>query len=359
MFNVGAVTGLERGKCWTGRVGCLAVLIAMLWSAACVGQIQNPSFEDTYDGLPAPRPLPWYWYPNEYSSFNSYCTNFWSTNGNLSACLCSRSGIGILAGEFQGFYQFIDLTDVDGIIFDAMLLASDKGGFGAFEASLIVTSMEDGSVATVWSQSAEGEYLDQVADVRAFTGMCMIELRLTATADATYTAEYAVFWDNLAFYEWPTSIAADIGLFPDTMIVGCNNKWNKLFRWVTCFIELEAGYDATQIDGSTVFLNDIPAYMGWEWWARPEANRMNITDVDWDGIPERVVAFERAGLEAIVTAPETTVTVRGLLLDGTRFQGTAVIKVIDKRAGGPPYGQRKPWSPHRTWRFHPSCGPRS
>jgi len=242
---------------------------------------------------------------------------------------------------------------VGGIIFDAMLMASDGGSFGPFEASFIVTSMEDGTTETLWSTSTAGEYPGQVADVSAFTGQCMIELRLTALLDGNFNVEYAAFWDNLAFYEAPAAIGASIGLFPDTLTVGC--KWSKFGRWVACFIELEEGCDVDQIDGSTVFLNDIPAYTGREWWARPEANRMNITDMDWDGNLERMVMFERRDLEAIVAAPETTVTVYGLLLDGTLFQGTAVIKVIDKGPGKPPW-QCRPWKPP-VWRYQPPYRP--
>lgn len=354
MFHIGAIMGLEGGKCWTARVACLVVLISLFWSGVCAAvEIQNPSFEDTYDGLPAPRPLPWYWYLNEYSSFNSYCTDLWSTDGDLSACLCSRSGIGIESNDFQGFYQFIDLTDEDFIIFDAMLLASDDGGWAPFEASFIVTSMEDGTSEIVWSRAEEGEFLDQVVDVSAFTGQCMIELRLTATARGAYNTEYAAFWDNLAFYEEPAAVSASIRLFPDALTISCDDRWNRCqSRWVACFIELGEDYDVTQIDGSMVCLNNIPAYMGREWWARPQANWMNLTDVDWDGVLERMVMFERADIEAIAAAPETAVTVSGLLLDGTLFQGTAVIKVIEKRPWKPQW-PCKPCKPPVTWRFQP------
>ncbi|MEN6423834.1 MAG: hypothetical protein ABFE13_00615 [Phycisphaerales bacterium] len=354
----------ERGRRpW--KIGCLAVLIALLWSGVCAAQIpteiQNPSFEETYEGVP--YDLPSWWTLDGYSSFYSFSTDFWTdfwpTDGDLSVCVCSRGGIGILNGEYQGFYQIVDLTGVGGIIFDAMLLASDDGGWAPFEASFVVTSLEDGTSATVWSKSAEDKYLDQVADVSAFTGPCLLELRLMSTANAVegYNAEYAVFWDNFAFFEAPVAISASVRLFPDTLTISCNDRWNRCqSRWVACFIELGEGYDATQINGSTVHLNDIPAYMGREWWARSQANWMNIADTDWDGILERVVMFERADIEAIVAAPETAVTVYGELLDGTMFQGTAVIKVIDRRPWKPQW-QCRPWKPPVTWRFHPPCRP--
>ena len=69
--------------------------------------------------------------------------------------------------------------------------------------------------------------------------------------------------------------------------------------------------------------------MGEEGWATPAANEGNIADRDGDGVPERMVKFDRAAVQEIVQPPEATVTVTGKLTDGTPFEGTATIRVID------------------------------
>ena len=59
-------------------------------------------------------------------------------------------------------------------------------------------------------------------------------------------------------------------------------------------------------------------------------NRRTIVDRDRNGLPERVVRFDWAAVEAIAKAPQTTVAIAGQLFDGTPFEGTATIKVMGK-----------------------------
>ena len=91
---------------------------------------------------------------------------------------------------------------------------------------------------------------------------------------------------------------------------------------VTVYIELPAGYDISQIDLSSVSLNDtVPAL------AKP----IKIGDYDSDGIPDLMVKFDRASVIALFagkTVPgdyaiEVIGTVRGI-----RFKGTVTIRVI-------------------------------
>jgi hypothetical protein len=186
---------------------------------------------------------------------------------------------------------------------------------------------------------------------------------------------YWTLWDNIRLVE---TIPAAITLDPATLNLGSGG------RWVTCYIELPAGYDVTEIDGATVTLDGIPASMNGHGWATPAANEHNIVDLDSDGTPgcrdrhgcamreahehsivdrdghgrpacrdghgraireadednsgdpdgddvlARMVKFDRAAVEADVQPPQTTVTVQGYLNDGTLFQGTAVFQVFDK-----------------------------
>jgi hypothetical protein len=128
--------------------------------------------------------------------------------------------------------------------------------------------------------------------------------------------------DNLEFSTIVPQVDATIDIDPDTLNLDSRG------RWVTCYIELPEGYDVAEIDGSTVALESVPAYLGREGWARSEANRSNIMDHDEDGIPERMVKFERSAVQGLIAAGPVTLTVTGKLSDGMPFQGTDTIDIV-------------------------------
>ena len=118
-------------------------------------------------------------------------------------------------------------------------------------------------------------------------------------------------------------IKADVYIEPDTLNLSGDGKW------VTCYIELPKGFDVTDIDGATVTLEGIAAYIGAEGWATAEASAANILDRDGDGIAERMVKFSASALREIVAIGQITLEVAGELEDGTRFDGQDTITVID------------------------------
>jgi hypothetical protein len=120
-------------------------------------------------------------------------------------------------------------------------------------------------------------------------------------------------------------VPARIDIDPDTINLSAPS------RWVTCYIGLPEGFDVNLIDGETVQLDGIPSYIGKEGWAQAEANQWNIVDHDGDGIPERMVKFDSLGVELLLSPGNATVTVCGQLFDGTNFERTDTIKVINKR----------------------------
>lgn len=96
---------------------------------------------------------------------------------------------------------------------------------------------------------------------------------------------------------------------------------------VTAFIELPEGYDARDINVSTLLLNGIfPAL------PRPA----EIGDYDHDGILDLMVKFDVSTLHSETNIAglaserfmSVTVAVTGRLRDGTLFQGTDIIKII-------------------------------
>jgi hypothetical protein len=351
MTGTGVMTAVERRGVRLA-IGCVVILILLMGSGVCVAEVLNPSFETTYMGTPYPRLLPQGWYHADHASFNSYCTNSWSTDGTLSAALLSRIGKAVSPGNYESFYQFVDLTGIASIEFDIRLVALPAGAFAHFEASLLVDGVP------LWSQNAAGVYLDQQVSVSGMAGWHRIEMCNTARDTGTFTLAYWTQWDNLRLIEGPKTIPAVIDLEPDTLRLHCPGKW------IVCFIELPAGYDVNDIDEATVTLQDIPAYLGKEGWGKLALNKREVTDRDgdgvpermarfdqdkegWgklalhkrkvmdhdgDGIPERIVRFDQDAVRAIVQPPEAILTVKGNLVDKTPFEGSATIKVVDKLA---------------------------
>ncbi len=300
-----------------GHVGVrsLSILIVLVGSTVCAADVLNPSFETTYAGLPWPRPLPQFWSRIDHSSFNSYCTNQWATEGQYSVAMFNKIGRPVSPGNSQGFYQFVDLTGIGSIEFDVCLTAQPQGAFAHFEASLQV----DGVV--LWSRSTEGVYRDQQVNVSNLAGWHRLEIRNTAVDAGTFGAAYWTDWDNVRLVQGPTIIPAVINLDPGILNPSSNGNW------VTCYIELTEGQDVHAIDGATVTLNGIPAYLGQQGWATPQANDGNVADFDADGVLERMVRFDRAAVAASIQPPQGTATVQGRLTDAT---ASALAKAVSK-----------------------------
>ncbi len=121
-------------------------------------------------------------------------------------------------------------------------------------------------------------------------------------------------------------IPATIDIDPDTL----NLKSHKMMRhgrWVTSYIELPEGYDVADINVSTVLLDDAIS---------AELRPSNIGDYDRDGIPDLMVKFDRPDMIDLVKAlnldlpTDVELTVTGSLADGTQFEGSDTIRVIEK-----------------------------
>jgi hypothetical protein len=119
--------------------------------------------------------------------------------------------------------------------------------------------------------------------------------------------------------------SATIDIHPDTLNLKSKGKW------ITCYIELPEGYDASDIDVSTVMLNktvpvsllDVPA---------PKPVPTEIGDYDGDGIPDLMVKFDRTMVSELIlskgiTYGDVTLTITGEV-DGTFFADIDSIKVV-------------------------------
>jgi hypothetical protein len=318
----------------------LVLATILVGSSVCVADPLNPSFETTYMGTPWPRPLPSYWGHMDHPSFNSYCTDVWSTDGAQSAAMFNRIGKTVAPGNYQSFNQYVDLTGVGSIEFDVCLTARPEGTFAHFEASFRVDGVP------LWSSRTHGVHRDQRVDVSKLAGWHRLEIRSTAVEAGTFMTAYWTEWDNLRMVQGATELEAQITLDPGTLNLGSDGTW------VTCYIELGENGDVSAIDGATVTLNGVPAFLGQQGWATAQANAANVDDFDGDGVLERMVKFDRAAVAAILRAPQTTVTVEGKLsetgvltemsqltygsavTDGPPFKGAATLHVLDR--AGPP-----------------------
>jgi hypothetical protein len=110
-------------------------------------------------------------------------------------------------------------------------------------------------------------------------------------------------------------IPATVDFDPDTSDLKSKGKW------VTGYIELPVGhgYAVSQINVSSIRLNGtVPAL------AKPT----EIGDHDKDGVPDLMVKFDRAAVQAILQVGDNVeITVNGSLLDSRQFEGKDSIRV--------------------------------
>jgi hypothetical protein len=140
-----------------------------------------------------------------------------------------------------------------------------------------------------------------------------LALDSSGTPHVSYYQGYASTTKSLMYATRMEPIPATIDLDPNT--INLKSKGN----YVTDYIELPEGYDAKEIDISSVRLNGtVPAL------AKPTA----IGDYDKDGKPDLMVKFDRAAVQQILAVgDQVEVTISGKVL-GIDFEGSDIVKVI-------------------------------
>jgi hypothetical protein len=118
-------------------------------------------------------------------------------------------------------------------------------------------------------------------------------------------------------------LEATVDIDPDTLNLKSKGKF------ITAYIELE-GADVRDIDASSIKLNDIISPVLDEKYGFVTSEDSYIVDHDEDGVPERMVKFWRSEIQDILdVGPLVTITLSGTLVDGSLFEGTDEIRVID------------------------------
>jgi hypothetical protein len=148
--------------------------------------ITNPSFEDSWNG----------WSHNDNPAFYKHVsTSNFHTDGSFGLRLASSKWVPYSSGDYESFYQTVDLTGIAEVLFDVRLSAKwwcHPGTFEHFEGVFLV----DGT--PYWTQTSGGTYLDQSVNVSALSGNHNIELRIEALDNyCSWGVKYLAEWDNM------------------------------------------------------------------------------------------------------------------------------------------------------------------
>ena len=195
-----------------------------------------------------------------------------------------------------------------------MVAGTDEGAYG-----LGVTSIEDGEATTFTATDiptmtgATHEYTIDWETVSE--GEEGVTVQVDSDGDGefenTFTAD-----NELSHGEFVLQTATTIDFDPDTLNLKSKGKV------VTVYIELPVGYDVSQIEASSIMLNGQ---------VEAETKPTEIGDYDDDGIPDLMIKFDRATVQSILeVGDEVEIVVTGELTDGTPFEGSDTIRVIEK-----------------------------
>jgi beta propeller repeat protein len=139
-----------------------------------------------------------------------------------------------------------------------------------------------------------------------------------------------IYMATLSSSNLPETVEAEIYFSPDTLNLGSGGQW------VTVYIELPEEYAATGIDVSSVLLNGAVSAVTDKKYNFVTDEREYLTDIDRDGISERMLKFDRKAIEFILKAgDQVTITLtgkvecnNGISSSVADFKGSDVIRVI-------------------------------
>ncbi|MHC4158004.1 MAG: right-handed parallel beta-helix repeat-containing protein [Planctomycetota bacterium] len=113
---------------------------------------------------------------------------------------------------------------------------------------------------------------------------------------------------DMGAYEYRPPIPADVDIHPDTLNLASKG------RWISCQIRLPEDYNTADIDANSIYLEDVIKAQG-----------LQVND------RLAIAKFSRPDVQAILDAgDDVEVLISGELTDGTIFEGTDTIKVLDK-----------------------------
>ncbi len=114
---------------------------------------------------------------------------------------------------------------------------------------------------------------------------------------------------DMGAYEYSAPIPAEVRIVPRTINLQSKGEW------ITGFIQMPEDYDMNDVDANSILLEgEIKPERFWF----AEDNQIAIA------------RFSREELRSIISTGEVEITITGQLSDGTLFEGTDIIKVIDE-----------------------------
>jgi hypothetical protein len=245
----------------------------------------------------------------------------------------------------------VDPTYTPGSRFTVNILVSDVFfEFGCYSWQL---NMSWDPTVLKFLNVAEGTFLQaqpegtvgasRIEDSWALFGWCTLGRHLGVSGSGTLaTVEFLVagYGESVIRIDHPLTYLLSVPLFdipclkqdghfsnlhrgcvPSTVVVVPSTlNLKSQGRWALAFVELPDGYDVKAVDVSTIRLNGL---------VPTELHRTKVGDYDKDVIPDLMFQFSRHNLRDTVRVGEAALTITGEV-DGTRFQGTALVRVIAK-----------------------------
>ena len=114
---------------------------------------------------------------------------------------------------------------------------------------------------------------------------------------------------DMGAYEYSCSIAAEVRVVPRTINLQSKGKW------IVCYIWLPEDYDVADIDFNSISLG-----------GQIKSERFRLSEDE----QVAMARFSREEIEAILDISDIELTITGQLTNGTIFEATDVIKVIDE-----------------------------
>ena len=115
---------------------------------------------------------------------------------------------------------------------------------------------------------------------------------------------------DMGVYEHTSAIPIDVGISPGVINLKSQGKW------ITVLLTFPEGYNVTDVDTATILLQG-------------QIQPLNLVWLD-EQTREVMVRFDRADVQGILSPGNVEVTIAGNFTDGTPFEGTGVVKVINK-----------------------------